>query len=161
MSVPWVSLELAWKSWVLSQVLCMCWTVGSFPDVPWWWACCSFCAWFAKGTLVKTGQGWGWNWGRAPWGRLLPRLWGHHLPVVQSGDGRQGKGGGAEIPQTFLALSPLTSLSLSTASPFPLQIAPVTLEFRRKPGREAALHHQSPLRPVNSTTLACVGEEDM
>lgn len=111
--------------------------MGSLPHSPWQPAAGSVLG-LAKGSLSRWGQGRGWNLGRAPrgrapWGRLLPFLWGHYLPVLRSGDGKLVKGGGAKsgCKPTFLHLSLLSPLSLpSIASPFLLQIGPETLEFR-------------------------------
>lgn len=58
----------------------------------------------------------------------------HHLAVVQGGlDGKRGKG---TVRNSFSCplFSPLR-LSPSTASPYPLQIAPVNLEFGTKTQR--------------------------
>lgn len=127
----------------------MCWAVGPLPGFSGQWTCCRFCAGFAQGTFVKTDTA-ELELRDSPWGRLSPLSQDHHQPVMQTEDGRPGKWGGAESScKTLSPLSPLTSLSLLSPCqqllPFPLQITPVTLEFRTKTQKGGCL--ASPVSP--------------
>ena len=133
MSVPWVSLELAWKSLSLVPGPLHVLDCGLIARCSLMVGLLQFLCLVFQGELGQDGAGLGLELGESPLGQAAPTPLGPPSTCCavrgwETGEGRRGR-----VPANLSR--PLSShlfLSLSTASPFPLQIAPVTLEFRTK-----------------------------
>lgn len=82
-------------------------------------------------------SGWGGagaaSWAESPGTGHCPSPEDHHLPGVPSGDEpREGGGANRSLRLSQACLFLQVFLSPSVASPFPMKIAPVNLEFRTK-----------------------------
>ena len=126
----------------------MCWAVGPLSGVPWRWTCCRFCAGFAQGTFVKTDSA-GLELRESPWAGCCLSPGATNNPWCRQRMGDPGKWGGQRAPTKLYFPALLSLLSpCQQLFPSPLQIAPVTSEFRTKTQKGGCL--ASPVSPEAS-----------